>query len=484
MTGRDLLMAMSYVDGRYVEESEGKALPGKSENARTGRKVLNLRRPALVAAIIAMALLLAGCGAVIYLTLAESPLFDLPRVEGAQVPADSIQLTVDGVSPGGMHVQCDLKGFGDEEKAIFIRADGPYTLDRKTEDGWEPLERKVSNTEYKGQNTMTDGHYDWYVSWGADYGLLEPGTYRMNAEILEGHDPISVEFAVTAQGETIKTVQALLEAECYHYRVSGSVRYEGVDQVPKEHRAQFEEKQPEYYDDYYKLGEDYLNLTYQDGKLYMGAMYRDGVKYKLTNENPDTRLSPIAGWEVWPDYDVNRMTADLTYLLDTTDEVQFEYDSGGNLQKAVSMGKNPSSGYPGVTTVYTNCLEVLSTDKETVAEAFQQQDVNFWRAFDWEKEQKQYPALNVSFQNTTAQPITTSAEAIDRANNERTAEEVSQIVVYRDEKAGMWKVEYQILYGYQGYQFVYLNDDGITVMVSGAGSKEELWKDEFPDPAN
>lgn len=484
MTGRDLLMAMSFVDGRYVEESEGKVLPGKTEKTRTGRKILNLRRPVLVAAIIAMTLLLAGCGAVIYLTLAESPLFDLPRIEGAQVPADSIQLTVDDVSPSGMHVKCDLAGFGDEEKAILIRADGPYTLDRKTENGWEPLERKVSNTEYKGQNTMTDGHYDWYVGWAADYGLLEPGTYRMNAEILEGHDPIRVEFEVTAQGETIKTIQALLEAECYHYRVAGSVSYEGLEDVPKEYRAQFEEKQPEYYDDYYKLGEDYLNLTYQDGKLYMGAMYRDGVKYKLTHEDPDTNLSPIAGWEVWPDYDVNRMTADLTGLLNTTDEVQFEYDSDGNLQKAVSTGKQPSSGYPGVMTVYTNCVEVLSTDREAAAEVFQQQDVNFWREFDWEKEQKQYPALNVSFRNTTVQPIATSAEAIDRANNERTAEEVSQIVVYRDEKAGMWKVEYQIEYGYQGYQFVYMNDDGITVMVSGAGSKEELWKDLYPDPAN
>ena len=46
----------------------------------------------------------------------------------------------------------------------------------------------------------------------------------------------------------------------------------------------------------------------------------------------------------------------------------------------------------------------------------------------------------------------------------------------------MWKVEFQIMYGYQGYQFIYLNDEGITQMVSGLGSKEPLWKELYPDP--
>ena len=60
--------------------------------------------------------------------------------------------------------------------------------------------------------------------------------------------------------------------------------------------------------------------------------------------------------------------------------------------------------------------------------------------------------------------------------------EYEKILVYRDSDEGMWKVEYQILYGYQGYQYVYLDDDGITRMVSGAGSKVEEWKDLYPDP--
>ena len=46
----------------------------------------------------------------------------------------------------------------------------------------------------------------------------------------------------------------------------------------------------------------------------------------------------------------------------------------------------------------------------------------------------------------------------------------------------MWKVEFQIAYGYQGYQYVYLDDDGITQMISGVGSKVEEWKEFYPDP--
>ena len=78
-------------------------------------------------------------------------------------------------------------------------------------------------------------------------------------------------------------------------------------------------------------------------------------------------------------------------------------------------------------------------------------------------------------------PISTSAEAMALAENERTVE-YTQVKIYRDEAAGIWKIEYQIMYGYQGYQYVYLNDDGITVMVSGAGSKVEEWQTDYPGP--
>ena len=61
MTGKDLVIAMSGIDGRYIEEAAPAAAP----------KRRSLRRPLLVAAAIAAALLLVGCGIVYALRLQD-----------------------------------------------------------------------------------------------------------------------------------------------------------------------------------------------------------------------------------------------------------------------------------------------------------------------------------------------------------------------------------------------------------------------------
>ena len=61
MTGKDLLTAMSGIDGRYIEEAAPAATP----------KRRSLRRPLLIAAAIAAALLLVGCGIVYALRLQD-----------------------------------------------------------------------------------------------------------------------------------------------------------------------------------------------------------------------------------------------------------------------------------------------------------------------------------------------------------------------------------------------------------------------------
>ena len=115
------------------------------------------------------------------------------------------------------------------------------------------------------------------------------------------------------------------------------------------------------------------------------------------------------------------------------------------------------------------------------AAKFAEQDVNVARPFSWEEEQQKRKALDVEFVNVTALPVGNATEAIARATAECVVE-YDKIIVYRDEEAGIWKVEFQDGYGYRGYQFVYLDDNGITQMISGAGSKVEAWKDQFPDP--
>ena len=109
------------------------------------------------------------------------------------------------------------------------------------------------------------------------------------------------------------------------------------------------------------------------------------------------------------------------------------------------------------------------------------QNTNAWQAFSWEEDRKTQKPQEVTFVNTAPSPITTASDALALAEKECTVE-YTQVKVYRDAAAGIWKIEYQIFYGYQGYQYVYLNDDGITVMVSGAGSKVEEWQADYPGP--
>ena len=66
MKGKDLFLGLSYIDKQYIEEAELESLPRRK----------TLRRPLLVAAIVALMLLLVGCAAVYLLSLREIKLGD------------------------------------------------------------------------------------------------------------------------------------------------------------------------------------------------------------------------------------------------------------------------------------------------------------------------------------------------------------------------------------------------------------------------
>lgn len=57
MKGKNLLLGLNYIDRKFIEEAENDTLPAKR---------LTLRRPLLIAAIVALMLLLVGCGVVLY----------------------------------------------------------------------------------------------------------------------------------------------------------------------------------------------------------------------------------------------------------------------------------------------------------------------------------------------------------------------------------------------------------------------------------
>lgn len=66
MKGKDLFLGLSYIDKQYIAEAELESLPRHK----------TLRRPLLVAALVALMLLLVGCAAVYLLSLREIKLGD------------------------------------------------------------------------------------------------------------------------------------------------------------------------------------------------------------------------------------------------------------------------------------------------------------------------------------------------------------------------------------------------------------------------
>lgn len=475
MSGQDLFLGMNQISAKFVEEAE------TVTKLHREKKRLPLRRPVLIAAMIALLLMLVGCGAIVYTILAEEPWASIPKVEGTDVPREDVQITITGVTPSYLTYHCDLDGFGIAEKQILFYDDAPCTIEKKTENGWEALPVLLEDDQWEADEILSDGHHDGKIHWAACYGYLDVGTYRVTAQILTGHDAFTLEFEITPEmrGEGLELAEDLVNREFWHIRETYSREFGSLENVPEEAKAQFlEDEGADDSAEFWKCGEDYLYLMYDGDQIVHGMMYRGGVKYKLTREW-ESNDAPIVGWMPWPDMDLNRVTEWAYPLEDASYERTVTHRADGTIESITLVGKDITSF--DVEVRYTTNIQVLPTSRAEIARLLEDQNTNVWQAFRWEEDREKYEPRDVTFANTQPNPIATAADALTLAEKECTVE-YTQVKVYRDEEKGIWKVEYQIMYGYQGYQFVYLNDEGITVMVSGAGSKVEAWQEDYPAP--
>ena len=462
MKEKKLLHALSNVDERYLEEMH---------ETKTVKKRPAMKLVWVAAAVLSLMTLLMG-SAMIKLWPATCDLFKYPLTDPALVAPENIKLTVAEVNPTSMKVYCKVEGVEDGKDAIYILPNGPFTLDRKTDEGWEPLTPKYEDADWKAYRMLTGGTTDWYISWTGIYGILEPGTYRYNAVVLEGKAPSSVEFTVTKKLDP--TMKELLENTLSSY--SYCVRYTAIpeisnmDHLSRKDREVLVETTHGNTTEYRKYGDQLLVLDYFDDQPEqpsLGMMVKNGQKYRLDHEGDDS-TNPIIGWSLWPDVDQNRFTSWVTDLL-TGNNCTLQYAPDGTPESVVRVTKRPNQAY-GITVTWTETWELDTTDPGAVAAVFARQDVNKPRTFSWEEEQKTLEPLEVSFHNTQPQPITTAPQAAERAMAECTVD-YTKVIVYHDETAGMWKVEFQNFYGYQGYQYVYLTDDGLTYAVANGAPK-------------
>lgn len=476
MNGKELFENLTFIPSHYIEEAEDGQLPAQI------RRPAGMKRLLLIAAVVGLAVLLMGSASIIWTVLAESDLFDYPLVDPATVNPDRIHLRVDNVTATSMRIFCDVDGVEYGKNSIFILSGGPFTIEKQTDSGWEALPAKIDDPQWDADEVLSDGGIDWYVSWSAMYGILEPGTYRYSAVVLEGNVPVSVEF--TLEGEASSglqdALQQILNGDAYHIRYTTWYEFGSKENLTKAGRDYLDHEYAVWTYEYFKAGEDLLYLCSREDVLWIGMMYKDGIKYSLDHEDDD-RTKPIIGWSPNPDMDLNRLTEWANFLTAQLPDCNGEFGADGSL---VCVSRRETSNEFNTYTIentHYQTWEILTTDLAEAAAVLAEQDVDVAREFSWEKDQQKMKSLDVAFVNTTPSPVSTASEAIARAMAECTVEH-DKILCYRDEEAGMWKVEFQIMYGYQGYQFIYLDDNGITRMVSGAGSKEEAWKDLYPDP--
>jgi len=479
MNGKELLNDMSYVHSKYVQEAEDESLPQVNRSIRIWRK------PVVLAAIIGLMVLLMGSAVVIRTVLAESDLFDFPLADATVIEPEDIHLKAKLVSSGSMRIECQIDGVEYGKHSVYVLSRGPFIIERWVDNSWVELEKKIDDPTLDPDHVLCSGTYDWYVDWSAIYGVLSPGNYRYTAVIVEDVEPVSVEFCIpeSENSDIPAMLSDILNGDAYHVRYLLTTEFGSLDNLTHDQKTHIKD---EYMDDpfvyeYWKCGDDLLHIVYIGDQQWIGMMYKDGIKYSLDHEGDD-RSNPVIGWSQNPDLDLNRLTDWISLITDDLNDLTAQYAPDGQLQSLTRKHyEEKFMDYYDVEATDTHLLEILSTDMTQAARMLGEQNVDVAREFSWEDDRKNLKSLEVAYVNTSAHPVTTASEAIARAMVECTVEH-DKILCYRDEKAGMWKVEFQIMYGYQGYQFVYLNDEGITQMVSGLGSKEPLWKELYPDP--
>lgn len=469
MKTEDVFCGMNYVDTEFIVEAE------TVTQLKSSYKILPLRRSVLIAAVIAMLLMLVGCGAAIYIAFANEPWVSIPQVDGTDVPKEDIQITITEVTPSYLSYRCDIETFGYEEKAMVFYTDGPYTIERKTDAGWQLLPKLVVDTAWRTNEILTDGHYEGKLQWAAHYGYLDAGHYRITAPILQGHDAFILEFDIedSMRSEGLETAEDLVNSTYWHIRIDYSKEYGPLDKVPDYAKDQFirDAASPDQCSEFWRCGEDYLFLTYFGDSISHGMMYKDGIKYTLIRQW-DHIDAPIVGWTPWPAMDLNELTNWRYTLEEAQVEGEISRRDDGSIDTVILTHTQHGSNGFDVDITRTTTLQVMPASQAEIKNLLDEQNTNVWQPFSWEMDRQTYIAMDVPFVNTASRPISTTAEALALAEKECNVD-YSQAMVYRDETAGIWKIEYQILYGYQGYQYVYLNDDGITVMISEAAPKEK-----------
>ncbi len=398
-----------------------------------------------------------------------------------------------------------------DDRCQRLTADEGFWIEKLVEGKWTLVTPKaeVTNAPETELHVSWDGRDTLKVDWTDSYGALAPGFYRLGryhtATMPDGRTETQHCYAKFRlydpnQGKLLdqcrQALSALLQADTCHLY---SIDYGASRAEPGAYSVQ---------DEVWRQGGNCLELlTYiprtsdSEAITPQGSLWIDGKYYGL-EWSGEPLTSPLSVcWRAVDGY-MNHSNQELwAFDFDWFDSKVEEVEQEGNAIRIyetydfddrfryseISCSFDESGKLTGMTHAYLpsrDCAQkdkvidaemvVLESSAEEIRQRILSQDVTAPLAFSYAADTAKYPKAKTSgFRNTAAKPVTNADEAIALADKECTLEKEKtdiampyyQTAVYRDEAAGMWKVE---LFWWQDEdicQAIYLNDQGITQMI-------------------
>lgn len=515
MNGKDLLIGLGSISPKYYDEAENDTIVSETRH-------MSFKRPLLVAAIIALAALLVGCGVMVVTRMLNWT----PEMEEYLAPYN------EETSPGAV-----ARDWYIEDVDIHLSIDQPETsvlpISAETwtaeaggtlEVGTEYWIEKWDGTAYQeiptldgnpwlvpAQTLDCNGEFSWTADYAESYGQLEPGHYRLGMMIaLVPPTGEKTEMGCYAKfqiytkdikpyvDDYVNAFNELLNADTFHIHVREQY---GKDTMAGDQYTMNE---------VWKAGQNYFQhwATYYLDDTFRwdgGDLLRNGNGYTLTFGSTEAGTHPATVKNVQylepfnftlslGEFDffktgVDSVTADGNTVIlmkeeETVNDVHFgvrkveaEYAETGNLSKLYF--EDAESGH-------TIMIDVLKDSPEEIRSRIDSIDVVSPRSFSYSKEmealaQLSYEKVESGFQNTASVSNVNRDTVLELAKAECTRSDYNVYSISYDQDSQMWKVEFGISWDSYYYEVIYMNNNGQTQLVA-TRPYPEAGEDLLPKP--
>lgn len=500
MNGKDLLIELGSISPKYYDEAENDTLVSETRHRP-------LRRPLLIAAIIALTALLVGCGVMVVTRMLNWT----PEMEEYLAPYN------EETSPGAV-----ARDWYIEDVDIHLSIDQPETsvlpisaetwtaeAEGTLEVGTEYWIEKWNGTAYQEIHTLDgnpwivpvqtldcNGEFSWAADYAESYGQLEPGHYRLGMMIaLVPPTGEKTEMGCYAKFQVytndikpyvdtyVNAFNALLNGDTFHVRVK---EYYGESSMAGDKYSITE---------VWKAGQDYFQhcVTYYMDHTFCwdwGDLLRNGKGHTLTfgSMKPDTHPATVKSVQYLEPFNftlhlgefdffktgVDSVTADGNTVILIKEE-EAVYDSRFSMRKVAveyaASGNIAKLSFVDEESVRTIEVEVLEDSPDEIRSWIDSIDVVSPRSFSYGKEmealaQLSYEKIESGFQNTASVANVTRDTVLELAKAECTRSDYNVYSISYDQDSQMWKVEFGISWDSYYYEVIYMNNNGLTQLVA------------------